>query len=149
MLENKNESELIKEIAGLVATNLDQITAEVYLSGVIGSLKAGDQAIEDAAPMLRRAVLQRVTRDEGKRGRAVALTIQLLDHIGEREAGYFSDYLRDMEAGFQEEGRSWFEKKNQLMSSLTSLSSSLDDKGLVKEADRVDLFAKEFAAQDD
>jgi hypothetical protein len=148
-LENKSESDLIKEIAGLPEAKIDQVTAEIYLTGTMESLKSGDQDIEIAAPMLRSAVLQRVTRDEGRRGKAVELTIQLLGQIGEREASYLSNYLSDMEADFRKEGRSWFEKKIQLTSELTNLSGSLDRKGLTKEADEVDSFVKEFAAQDD
>ena len=94
-------------------------------------------------------MLQRVTRDEGKRKKAVELTTQLLGQVGEHEANYLSSYLSDMETGFQEEGRSWFEKKTQLIADLTNLSNSLDKKSLVKEADEVDSFVKEFAAQDD
>jgi len=149
MLEEKSERELIKEISDLAGAKLDQITAEVYLSGVIESLKAGSQDIEAAAPMLRRAVLQRVTRDEGKRGKAVELTIQLLSQIGEHEADYLSSYLNDMETELKKEGRSWFEKKAQLIADLTNLSNSLDKKSLAKEADEVDSFVKELTAQGD
>ena len=149
MLEEKSERELIKEISDLAGAKLEQVTAEIYLSGVLESLKAGSQDIETAVPFLRGAVLQRVTRDGGKRKKAVELTIQLLGQIGEHEANYLSSYLSDMETEFQEEGRSWFEKKTQLISDLTNLSNSLDKKSLVKEADEVDSFVKEFAAQDD
>lgn len=149
MLEEKNERELIKEISDLAGAKLDQVTAEIYLSGVLESLKAGSQDVETAVPFLRGAVLQRITRDEGKRKKAAELTIQLLGQVGEREADYLSSYLSNMESEFQEEGRSWYEKKAQLIADLTNLSSSLDKKRLVKEADEVDSFVKEFAAQDD
>jgi hypothetical protein len=148
-LEGKSESDLIKEIAGLAGAKVDQVTTEIYLTGTMESLKTGDQDIKDAVPFLRGGVLQRITRDEGKRGKAAELTIQLLGQIGEHEANYLSNYLSDMETEFQEEGRSWFEKKIQLTSELTNLSGSLDRKGLTKEADEVDSFVKEFAAQDD
>ena len=129
MLEEKNEKELIKEISDLVESKLDQVTAEIYLSGVLESLKTGSQDIETAAPFLRGAVLQRVTRDEGKRKKAVELTIQLLGQVGEHEANYLSSYLSSMEAEFQKEGRSWYEKKAQLIADLTNLASSFDKKG--------------------
>jgi len=148
MLEEKSERELIKEISDLAGAKLDQVTAEIYLSGVLESLRAGSQDIETAVPFLRGAVLQRVTREEGKRKKAVELTIELLGQIGEHEANYLSGYLGDMETDLQEEGRSWFEKKTQLISDLTNLSNSLDKKNLVKEADEVASFVKEFAAQE-
>jgi hypothetical protein len=148
-LENKSESDLIKEIASLAGAKVDQVTTEIYLVGTIESLKTGDQKIEDAVPFLRGGVLQRITRDEGKRRRATDLTVQLLGQLGEREASYLSNYLNDMETEFQEEGRSWFEKKTQLTSDLTKLSNSLDKKGFMKEADEVDSFIKEIAAKND
>jgi len=147
-LEDKSESDLITEVSELSENEFSQESAKWYLEGFIKNLRSG-QAIESLAGHLRAYFLQYITRDEGKRKRAADLVIQLLGHVGEDEAKYFSNYLNDMEAKFQEEGRSWFEKKTQLISDLTKVSNSLDSKSLMKEADKVDAILEEFAAQDD
>jgi len=148
MLEDKNENKLIEEISNLAETELEKSTVKLYLVGVIESLKTEDQKIEDAAPFLRGAVLQRVTRDEGRRSQATDLTIQLLGGIGEHEASYFSDYLSALENNLQKTGRSWFRKKSELISDLTSLSRSLSSKKLEKEADYVDALVKDISGLD-
>jgi hypothetical protein len=147
-LEDKSESDLITEVSDLVGEKFGAETAKMYLAGVMENLRSG-QEIKYTAGHLRGYFLQAITRDEGKRRKAADLVVQLLGHIGESEASYFSNHLNDMEAEFQEEGRSWFEKKTQLISDLTKLSNSLDRKNLMKEADKVDAILEEFAAQDD
>ena len=147
-LEDKSESDLIAEVSGLVGEKFGTETAKMYLAGVMENLRS-DQGIKYTAGHLRGYFLQSITRDEGKRRKAADLVVQLLGHIGESEASYFSNFLNDLESELQEEGRSWFEKKTQLISDLTKLSNSLDKKSLMKEADKVDAILEEFAAQDD
>jgi hypothetical protein len=147
-LEDKSESDLITEVSDLVGDKFGAETAKMYLAGVMENLRSG-QGIKYTAGHLRGYFLQSITRDEGKRRKAADLVIQLLGLAGEDEANYFSNFLNDLEADLQEEGRSWFEKKTQLISDLTKLSDSLDRKSLVKEADKVDAILEEFAAQDD
>jgi hypothetical protein len=147
--EGRAEADLIRDISSLAERKVDQVTAEIYLTGVMKALRAKDQDIETATPFIRGSLLQRITRREGKRKKAVELTIQLIGYVGEYEAAYLSDFLSRMEADFQDEGRSWLEKKTQLISCLTKLSNSLDGKSLTKDADKVDLIARELISQDD
>ena len=146
--EGKSESDLIAEVSQLVGEKLGTETAKMYLTGVMENIRSG-QGIKYTAGHLRGYFLQNITRGEGKRRKAAGLVIQILGRAGEGEADYFSNYLNELEAELQEEGRSWFEKKAQLISDLTKLSNSLDSKSLMREADKVDSILEEFAAQDD
>ena len=111
VLIKDKEGKLILEISNLAIPQNPQIDTADFLKDVLRSLRTNNKDIGLATTLLKRFVLQAITRDDGKRKRAAELTVELLGCVGKGEADYFSDFLSNLEKSLEKEGRSFFSKR--------------------------------------
>jgi len=125
--------------------------AENFLEGVKATLQGADFGTDDdperylsiASNMVHKGFLQEITRSEGRRGDAVNNIAKLFGIWADQGAeDYFRNYIDELEASFQEEGRSWLSKGAKMINDLIKLATHLDNKGFQKEADYLDAVIK-------
>tara|TARA_Y100001970_G_scaffold290727_1_gene425491 strand:+ start:2845 stop:3198 length:354 start_codon:yes stop_codon:yes gene_type:complete len=105
-----NEEELILEISALASKFSSPKVIETFLRDTLEFVRKDKQDMKLTVMLLRRFVLQTITRNNGKRKKATELTTELLRCVGEYEANYFSNFIANLEKDLQEQGRSFFVK---------------------------------------
>ena len=123
------------------------------LDAIKERLQSDSEKDMESAGWMAHHMLQGVTRTGGGRLNAFMLMLNLfLMWGGELAHDFFKSRMEDIEAEFQEEGRSWFKKSESLsknvLEHMIKFASYLDFHGFCNEADYLDLLLKKNAQEE-
>ena len=96
-----------------------------------------------------KAFLSGITRMGGLRREVADLLIEYVNEITESEimGTFVRETLDDAEERFNEEGRSFFEKRSAILCRMIKMANHLDSKGFSKEADYLDKIILKFSQE--